>query len=226
VPVTSGPSEVAGLLLADGRLPVGGYAHSAGLEAAVADGLDVESVPDYIGARLRTVALVEAAGAVLAHRRCRQPDRLGELDSALAARTPDAALRAASAQLGRGITRLVTRRFPDHPVAGVLAGLGRDVLRPIPFGALAALCELPEAETARLSLYGDAQTVASASLKLLPIDPVDTVGWVLDAADAIAEATDRAIAVTSVDDLPAYGAPMTEHYARAHSHRTRRIFVA
>jgi urease accessory protein len=59
---------VACLLLADSRFPAGSYAHSLGLEQAVAEGLGVDGVAPFIDARLRLVAQPEAALSVAARR--------------------------------------------------------------------------------------------------------------------------------------------------------------
>lgn len=52
---------LAPLLLGDGRLPVGAYTYSAGLEPAVAAGLTRDRVPALLKARLHTTARTEAA---------------------------------------------------------------------------------------------------------------------------------------------------------------------
>ena len=54
------------LLLADGRFPAGGHAHSAGIEAAVNDGrvTDVASLVAFAEGRLRTVGLVDISFAM------------------------------------------------------------------------------------------------------------------------------------------------------------------
>ena len=57
---------MASLLLADSRLPVGGYTASGGLEPALLGGLPVHEVPAFIAMRLATVARVEAGTAVVA----------------------------------------------------------------------------------------------------------------------------------------------------------------
>nr|MDQ2729078.1 urease accessory protein UreF [Actinomycetota bacterium] len=51
------------LLLADGRLPTGGHAHSGGMEEAVIDGRvgTVEDLRGYAQGRLATAGLVDAA---------------------------------------------------------------------------------------------------------------------------------------------------------------------
>ncbi|MDQ3678512.1 MAG: urease accessory protein, partial [Actinomycetota bacterium] len=61
-------ASVLSMLLADGRFPAGSYAHSLGLEQAVADGLQAGAVAGFIGARLRLVAEPEARIAVAARR--------------------------------------------------------------------------------------------------------------------------------------------------------------
>lgn len=212
------------MLLTDARLPTGGFAHSAGLEAAVTAGLTVDRVPDYLQGRLRTVGIVDASAAVLAHRA--RPQELAIVHEALSARIAVAPLREASGRLGRGLLRFALRRWPDHPAVLAVRAIGRTPLRPVVLGVIAALLGVTENGTARASLYDDAQTVASAALKLLPVDPVDTVCWVLDAASLIDEGARVAVRTSCPDDLPAYSGPLVEHYALDHHHRDRRIFVA
>lgn len=225
MPSTHG--ALGSLLLTDARLPTGGFAHSAGLEAAVAAGLTLAEVPDYLAGRLRTVALVDAAAAVLAHRAAlRDPGRLAAVHEALAARMPVGPLREASGSLGRGLLRFATRRWPDDDAVTALRAIGRTPLRPVALGVVAARLELSEDQTARAGLYDDAQTVASAALKLLPVDPVDAAGWLLDVHDVLEASVCAATAVTGPDDLPACAAPLVEQYGLDHHHTKRRIFVA
>jgi hypothetical protein len=58
------------LLLADGRLPAGGYAHSGGLEPAIQAGQvrDLDDVAAFIGGRLDTVGQMAATFAAAACR--------------------------------------------------------------------------------------------------------------------------------------------------------------
>jgi urease accessory protein len=58
------------LLLADGRFPAGGHAHSSGLEAAVAAGrvTDLSTLESFLLGRLHTTGLVAAAFTAAAHR--------------------------------------------------------------------------------------------------------------------------------------------------------------
>jgi len=57
------------MLLADGRLPTGAHTQSAGVEPALAHGMRLDQLPDYLRVRLRTVTEVEAAAAVVARQR-------------------------------------------------------------------------------------------------------------------------------------------------------------
>ena len=61
-------ASLALLLLGDGRFPVGGHAHSAGVESAVNDGRvhDVASLEAYVAGRVVTTGLVCACAAVCA----------------------------------------------------------------------------------------------------------------------------------------------------------------
>ncbi|MBB5432220.1 urease accessory protein UreF [Nocardiopsis composta] len=220
------------LLLADARLPVGGHAHSATLEAALEAGMPAERIPDYIRARLATVARTEAAAAVAALRAAGAgPVDLGPVQAALAARTPSAPLREASAALGRGLTRLARRVAAGHPAVRALDAAGRAVpglrvLRPVALGALGAAFGMTAEQTARASLYDDVQTVTAAALKLRPGDPLAAVDRLLAAAPRIEEVVREAAATATPRDIPACSAPLIDHWAGAHAHTTRRLFVA
>lgn len=221
-------SDLGAMLLADARLPTGSHAHSAGLEPALAAGLDPTDVPEYIGARLRTVGVVEASAAVLTLRLAqRDPRAVPAVQEALAVRMPAAPTRAASELLGRGLQRLADRLWPDHPAVRALGSLTGPPLRPVSLGVVATAIGLREDQVARASLYDDVQTVTAAALKLLPVDPTDATAWLLAAAPTLEEGVARAVDVPDDPaELPALTAPLVEQYALDHTDRTRRIFVA
>ncbi|MCX4735655.1 urease accessory protein UreF [Streptomyces sp. NBC_01363] len=218
---------LAPLLLGDGRLPVGAYTYSAGLEPAVAAGLTRDRIPALLRARLRTAAVTETAAAVLALRAARRdPVDYGPVQQALAARTPAAPLREASATLGRGVQRLARRLAPGHPAVTALTGIRPRPLRPVALGALGAVMKVSEEELARGVVYDELQTITSAALKLLPGDPLDTVAWILDAEPHAAAAVAEALAVRTPAELPARTPPLTEQWALEHAQRERRLFLA
>jgi urease accessory protein len=196
------------LLLADGRTPTGGYAHSGGLEPS---GLGVADVPAFIAARLRTVGRVDAAAAVLAARGADRPALAAEL----AARTPSAAAREAALRLGRALARTGRALFPSLPEL--------DFARPIVLGVIGAAAGLDPVAIARLSLYEDAATVAAAAPKLMAVDAVEATAWVAGVAPLIDALAREAAGAT---ELPAAAAPLLDLRAERHAHDTRRLFAS
>jgi len=222
-------AEIAPRLLADGRLPTGGHAHSSGLEPALAGGLLQSQVPDFIRGRLETVGLVEAASTVVTRRWAVSEGSAGELEDIsreLLARTPSAPLREASIQLGRGLARLASRLWPQHPAVQMLMALPGHPMRPLALGVFTAVSGMDDLQAARSCLYDDAQTVASAALKLLPVDPAEPVEWLLRAAPTIETVAAAAVAVEGVADIPATTGPLVEQWSLEHHARSRRIFRA
>jgi urease accessory protein len=223
-------------MLADARLPTGAHTQSAGLEPALRAGLDPADVPAYIAARLRTVVAVEAGTAVVARHVALAGGDLAVVEEAWAARTPSAALRESSRRLGRGYVRLLERLWPAGGADGGPGGgpdrrrpdglRRRPVSRPVALGMVAARCGLDAANVARQVGYDDAQTVAAATLKLAPVDPVTTTRWVLDAHPLVEDLAARVASLTDPADIPAGGAPLVELWAEIHATTTERLFSA
>lgn len=228
-------------LLADARLPTGAHTQSAGLEPALLAGMPVRDVPAYVAGRLATVTRTEAAVAVVArHAALAVPDeRVALLRAtwrAWAVRTPSPALRETAQRLGRGYLRLARRLWSAHPAVLALdtavasfAGRRSDRDQPpraVVLGVVAACAGLDGRQVAQLVGYDDAQTIASATLKLAPVDPVDATAWVLAAAPAIDAMAASVAHLTRPDDIPAAGAPLLEEWAQQHTHRTERLFSA
>ena len=181
--IPTSPSCVA-LMLADARLPTGGHTQSAGLEPAVRAGLGDDGRRLERGGGLRrATGCAPSSGSrpgrpcVARHLVLTGGDPRG-VEPHWAARTPSPALRAASRRQGRalpaaGRTRVARRARPPRADAEVtrpvvVLGRGRRGHRP-----------RRAAQIARVVAYDDAQTVVAASLKLLPVDPVEAAGWVL-----------------------------------------------
>lgn len=211
------------MLLADARLPTSGHTQSAGLEPAVVHGVRSAEVPDFIDLRLRTVTRVEAATAVVALHHIRQDLPIVDVETAWAARTPSAALRATSRSMGRATLRVVRRLWADHPSVRLLEpGVSRAVV----LAAVADAGGLSPIALARLVGYDDVQTVAAAALKLLPLDPANVSAWVLDALPAVDRLAAEVAPFTEPGAIPASGAPQIEVWAEVHAVTTRRLFSA
>lgn len=217
------PSELLLMLLADARLPVAGHTQSGGLEPAVAAGL--RDVPGYLRTRLTTVTRVDAATSVVALHHLRQGLPLAAVEQAWAARTPSAAMRRTSRAQAKALLRLARRLWPDASAVEVVAALEAPS-RPTVLAACGAVTGLPPASLARLVGYDDVQTVASAALKLLPLDPADVACWVYDALPDVERLAADVAGLLDPEDIPAAGAPQLEAWAEAHARTTRRLFSA
>ncbi|WP_299039411.1 urease accessory protein UreF [uncultured Pseudokineococcus sp.] len=218
----SGSPDLVLALLADARLPVGGHTQSAGVEPAMAQGLTSAEVPAFVAGRLRTVVAVEAGTAVVARHHVLAGADLRPVRLAWAARTPSGPLRTASENLGRGYLRLAGRLWP-HPV---WATFERTPPRPLVLGAIAAIAGLDAARLVRLCGHEDVATVSAAVLKLDPLDPLVTTGWVLAAHPLVEELVTRCASLTDPGEIPATSAPLVEQLSVQHSHAKQRLFHA
>lgn len=118
-------------LLADGRFPAGGYAHSGGLEPAVLAGhvSNVAELETFLVGRAETAGFVAAVFAAAACSYAGRDDfsALSALEPELDARLPSSELRRVSRQLGRQLLRAM-RTIHPHPACTTL----RSVLGPAP----------------------------------------------------------------------------------------------
>lgn len=202
------------LLLADGRTPLGGFAHSAGLEAAR---LQAADVPHFMVARLRTVAVVDAAVAA----RVAGGADPSALEAGWAARTPAPATRDAARRLGRALLRLGTRLWPA--ALEPYAASSTLTPRPVVLGLCADASGMTPRAAARLALYDDAAMVCAAAPKLMAVDALDAAVWLADAAELIERLAVRA---SRPGPLPAAAAPLLDLRAQDHQSEDRRLFVS
>lgn len=210
---------LAALLLGDARLPVGGHTQSAGLEAAVLAGITAADVPAYLEVRLRTVATVDAATAVVALRALRAGGGapLELVHAHWAARTPSHVQRRAAEAAAHGYLRLARRLggVPEVPLA-----------RPLTMAALAGVLGVGAGDLAAAVLHDEIQTVTSAALKLVPLDPSVAVEWAV-ALHPLADSIAREVASLShPDEIPYPSAPLLEVWIDHHAHAQRRLFSA
>jgi len=218
------------LVLADGRLPAGGHAHSGGVEAAVAAGRvrDVPTLEAFLRGRTATSGLVAATFAAAAHTATGRetPPTLAQLDDGLDARTASPALRTASRAQGRALLRAAARIWPH---AGSLTRQATSAPHhPTAVGVAAAAAGLDPAHAALVAVYGGLTGAASAAVRLLGLDPYAVHALVARLApecDRIAaEAADRA--GDPVDDLPADAAPLLDVDAEHHATWEVRLFAS
>lgn len=223
-------AELVAMLLADARLPAGGHTQSGSLEPGLADGLGAEDIPAYLQVRLRTVVRVEVGTAVVALHCLRNDDLRNDepLDAvvdAWAARTASPAMRDTSRLQGRALQRLTSRLWPGSSAVAEVAR--RDgTPRPVVLAAAAAASGMSPRSLGHVIGYDDVQTVASAALKLVPLDPAIVSGWVLDTLPAVGRLARELAVLTQPAEIPGSAAPQIEAWAQAHAGSTRRLFSA
>ncbi|MHC0429001.1 urease accessory protein UreF [Streptomyces sp. O3] len=223
-------SRAALLVLADGRFPAGGHAHSGGAEAAVAAGrvTDAASLAEFCRGRLHTAGLTAAALAAAA---ALGVDPL-ELDEAADARTPSAALRTASRRLGRQLTRAARATWPSAALDALAEARPRGAHQPVVLGLAARAAGLGPVDAAYCAAYENLSGPATATVRLLSLDPFDAtavLARLAPEADRVADqATDAARRALDdgVDALPAASAPLLEISAEAHGAWPVRLFAS
>ncbi|GAA3502494.1 urease accessory UreF family protein [Streptomyces prasinosporus] len=223
-------SKAALLVLADGRFPAGGHAHSGGAEAAVHAGAisGAASLEDFCRGRLHTTGRVSAALAASA--------ALGvdpaALDAAADARTPSPALRAAARKLGRQLLRAARATWPCLELEALARRFPKGAHQPVVLGAAARAAGLGPEDAAHCALYESVGGPATATVRLLGLDPFDAtavLARLAPEADRVAETAVRAahrVAAEGVDALPAASAPLLELFAEAHAVRAGRLFAS
>jgi urease accessory protein len=216
------------MLLADSRFPAGSYAHSLGLEQAVAEGLGPDGVAPFIAARLRLVARADAGLSVAARRAAAAHDApaLAALDDEHGARCPSPVLREVARRLGAQLLRSAATAWPD-PAIDRYRDASPATPRPVALGVVGAAAGLDDVEVATVALYDDAATVASAALKLMGLDPALTARWIAELTPAIGS-TAREVAADErpVAAQPPPAAAGLELAAARHAAREERFFVS
>lgn len=229
--MTSNPhAATVALLLADSRLPSGGHVSSSGLEPALMGGLSIDQVPTFLSVRVRTVATVDAATAVVTRSIVSQLQSvddaasvlaLDEVERAWAARTPSRVQRNIAADLGRGLLRLAESLWPHHELL-----VDKTRPRPLVLGIIAAYTGMDAASLVRLVVYDDIASAVAAFLKLEPGDPAAATAMVLDACASAESETCALARMTTPDQIPAVGAPQLEQWVERHALTPRRLFRA
>jgi urease accessory protein len=214
------------LILADGRFPSGGHAHSSGLEAAVTHGRvrDLDDLRAFLRGRLRTGGLVGAAFTAAA---CARPSTMDELEDELDARTPSPALRLAARKQGRSLCRAALVVWPGEHVSRAARRKG-GASQPIALGVVAEAAGLSPDEGALLSAYHSISGPASAAVRLLGLDPFRVNGILAALGDECDEVAREAAtqARGPAHALPAASAPLLDVSAEDHASWEVRLFAS
>ncbi|MGW0763459.1 urease accessory protein UreF [Streptomyces sp. NPDC002814] len=223
-------SRAALLVLADGRFPAGGHAHSGGAEAAVKAGrvTGAASLEAFCRGRLHTAGLVSGALAAAA---AVGVDPVA-LDAAADARTPSEALRGAARKLGRQLMRAARATWPSSELDALAREFPKGAHQPVVLGLAARAAGLGAVDAAYCSVYECVSGAASATVRLLSLDPFDATGVLARLAPEMDLVADRAVeaarrvAEEGVGALPAGSAPLLEIGAEVHAAWAVRLFAS
>ncbi|SDB86265.1 urease accessory protein [Sanguibacter gelidistatuariae] len=228
------------LLLADGRFPAGGHAHSGGFEAAAQrEGIDdVDALEQFLLGRLHTAGLLAAAfSSASCHAFARSievtggsdvGDRLDRYDQELSARTPSPVLRVVSRRLGRQVIRVARRVWPSEALERLAKVPGAGLHQPIAFGAVAAAAGLSPEICAVAAAQESIAGPATASVRLLGLDPFDVNATLARLSDEVGRvaADGAAYAASPPEDLPARAGYLLDISAEAHATWEVRLFAS
>lgn len=224
-------ANAAFALLADGRFPAGGHAHSAGVEEAVHDGRvrDLADLEELVRGRLRTTGLVEAALAAATVLRLVRgtAEELLVLDAEADARLPAPALRAASRRLGRQLVRAASACWPSVLLAELTGAFPDGAHQPVTLGAVCVSAGLDVTDAARLAVHHAVSTPVQAGVRLLGLDPFAAAALTARLADEAATVVGEALvaAAGALRDLPAATGPALDIAASAHAGRDGTLFA-
>ncbi|MFJ5807472.1 urease accessory protein UreF [Streptomyces sp. NPDC093093] len=223
-------SLAALLVLADGRFPAGGHAHSGGAEAACKAGRihDAATLADFCRGRLHTSGLV-AAGLAAAAALGLDP---AELDAAADARTPSPALRTAARRLGRQLLRAARATWPAGELDALAAAFPPGAHQPVVLGVTARAAGLGPSDAAHVAVYESVSGPATATVRLLGLDPFEASAVLARLApelDAVsARATEAALLARDegTGALPAASSPLLDISAQVHAAWPVRLFAS
>jgi urease accessory protein len=219
------------LLVADGRFPAGGYAHSYGIEHAIETGrVDNEQALDHylrglLATTARTSACFAAASCAAWHG---EPSSLELLAREESARIPAPPLREASRAQGRQYLRAAAGTWPEAQLAKASIVPG-GVHLSMAQGLVAAALKLDPTAAALISGYGAVTGAAAAAVKLLGLDPLAVNRVVARQGEALAILVDEAgdlAAGCPPSELPSRTAPLLESGAALHALRQPRMFAS
>ncbi|MEV8096431.1 urease accessory UreF family protein [Kitasatospora sp. NPDC085879] len=217
--------DAAALLLADGRFPAGGHAHSGGAEAAVRAGRihDADSLAAFLTGRLHTAGRTAAALAAAA---AAEDADTAALDEAADARTPSPAQRDTSRRLGRQLLRAARAAWPHPALDRLQAAHPRGPHQPVALGTAARAAGLTPADAASLAAYESVNGPATACVRLLGLDPYQVAAVLARLAPQLDTVAADAAADAARGTLPAASAPLLDIHAEQHRSWKVRLFAS
>ncbi len=212
------------LQLADSGFPAGGFAHSGGLEAAVALGLvrDADQVAGFATAALWQAGTFGLPVVREAHAAHADAERAAELDRICEVAQSGHVSRRASRAQGRAWLRTFGEVFCDSPLGPTASPVLPHGHLAVGFGVTTGALGVPIADALALYLHLVARGVLSAAVRLGALGP-HAAQRVQDRLGAIAAAVLAACAARPLADV-AHSAPIQELFANLHDALPARMF--
>ena len=213
------------LHLCDSLFPVGAFAHSDGLEAAVAEG-SVCSVPTlraWMGVVLReTLAGCEAPAVREAFFAASSGNTaaLARLDDELHAMRPARAGRDASRTTGTRLLRTALHIRPSNDLSAIHGHLPQATF-PVAFGVVCATSAIPLQQALESFMYTRLASVVSAAMRLMPLGQHDAHAVL---AEVLADVPAAASEVAASSLAPHAFTPLVDIAAMGHQYMHSRLF--
>jgi len=222
--------------LGDSAFPTGGFAHSAGLEAAWQHGevRNRSELTSFVEASLHQIGRAALPFVTAAHT---EPERLEEFDALCDAFTTNHVANRASRAQGRAFLSAVQRIFAvgqasclspylSHPKHLQRETGGTPVLRfshfACVFGALTRQLELPRDTASRLFFFNHLRSILAAAVRLNIIGPMEAQTLQHQLSSAAEEVLNRCDSLT-LDDI-AQTSPLFDLWQGAQDRLYSRLF--
>lgn len=208
------------LQLADAAFPSGGFAHSAGVEAASVIG----AVTDPAWLLEGTLWQVGRAALPFVGAAARAPRETAALDLHLDATLSSHVANRASRALGRSLASAAARTFPEHTEVRAVCAAGREgpCHQATLFGALFGALGLEAREAQIAFLHGAARQVLSSAIRLGLLGPLEAQAIQAAHAPLMTRILERAEGLAP--DEAAQTAPMLELWGALHDRLDARMF--
>lgn len=163
------------LHVCDSLFPIGGFAHSDGLEAAVAEGRVKSGIElrSWIDAVLNeSLRRVDGPAVLLAWRAASEErtQDLHSLDEEMHALRPSSTGRAASRAMGARLLATWRDIHPDHVLRVVP---GARLTLPVAFGVVCAASDVDARDAVEAFMYTRLSATVSSAMRLMPIGQIE-----------------------------------------------------